>query len=363
MAENYLSHSWTELDALSGQPLKGETAVPKVGKQTWLFPSAPRIRCTGTVAGKVEGDGPLGALFDVSLSDDRWGADTWEHAEQNIVKEAVNRVLQKSGLTPEDIDLLIGGDLNAQLTGFHFGIRDLGIPALGVYSACSSMTEAMALAALTLDSQVAQNVVVGTSSHNSTAERQFRYPTEYGAQKPPTSQRTVTGAGFALVSKSGGPVAITAATIGRVIDYGIKSPWEYGAAMAPAAESTIVTHLADTGRSITEFDCIATGDLGGMGHAILRELLQHRGLDPKERLQDCGMLIYRPNQPEVFSGGSGTACSALVTFTHFFKKLQSGEWNRVLIAATGALLSAVSAGQSDSIPAVSHAIVLERMDG
>lgn len=337
--------------------------MPKVGKQTWVFPTEPRIRCTGTVAGKIEGEGPLGALFDVKLSNDRWDADTWEHAEQAMFQTAAEITLKKANLQAQDIDLIIGGDLNAQLTGFYFGIRDLGIPSLGVYSACSSLTQAMAIGALTLDSQVATQVLVGTSSHNSTAERQFRYPTEYGSQKPPTSQRTVTGAGLALLAASGGQVAITAATIGRVVDNGIKSPWEYGAAMAPAAQSTILAHLQDTGTTVTDYDCIATGDLGRMGHAILRELLQQDGMDPKERLMDCGIMIFGKDQPEVFSGGSGAACSALVAFSHFLQKLERGEWNRILLCATGALLSAVTAQQKDSIPSVSHAIVMERRGG
>lgn len=334
--------------------------MPKVGKQTWLFSSTPRIRCTGTVAGKTEGEGPLGHLFDVKLDNDRGGFDSWEHAEQSLFKTAVETVLKKSGQQPQDIDLLVGGDLNAQMTSFYFGLRDLDIPSLGLYSACSTFTEGLAISALAIDSQVARQVIVGTSSHNSTAERQFRYPTEYGAQKPPTSQRTVTGSGVALLATTGGEVAITAATIGRVVDYGIKSPWEMGAAMAPAAEATISQHLQDMGRIITDYDCIATGDLGHIGHEILRELLQQRGMDPKHILTDCGMQIYWSNQSEVFSGGSGTACSSLVTFSHFLKKLESGEWNRILVCATGALLSAVSAGQSDTIPSISHGVVLER---
>jgi stage V sporulation protein AD len=334
--------------------------VPKVGKQTWLFSSAPRIRCTGTVAGKTEAEGPLGDLFDVKLDNDRGQAKTWEHAEQAMFKTAVQTLLEKSGQHTQDIDLLIGGDLNAQMTSFYFGLREIDIPSLGLYSACSTLTEGLAVSALAIDSQVARQVIVGTSSHNSTAERQFRYPTEYGAQKPPTSQRTVTGSGAALLAASGGKVAVTAATIGRVVDYGIQTPWEMGAAMAPAAEATIVQHLQDMGRTVTDYDCIATGDLGHIGHDILHELLQQRGMDPKHILTDCGMLIYRTDQPEVFSGGSGAACSSLVTFSHFLEKLESGEWHRILLCATGALLSAVSAGQSDTIPSISHGVVLER---
>ncbi|MCL6515766.1 stage V sporulation protein AD [Alicyclobacillus sp.] len=336
--------------------------MPKIGVQTWLFPSEPRIEETATVAGKLEGEGPLGNRFDVRKEDDWCGADTWEHAEQSLFREAVQIVLQKSGVTPQDIDLFFGADLNAQVTSFHFGTREFDIPKIGVYSACASSTAALALAAMAVDAGFAQRVLAGTSSHTSTAERQFRFPTEYGAQKPPTAQRTVTGAGVGLVGRQG-RVAITAATVGRVVDYGIKSPWEYGAAMAPAAAATILAHLRDTGRKIHEFDAIATGDLGRVGLNILRDLLEQRGVDPGDRLMDCGVLIYAPDQPEVFSGGSGAACSSLVLFGHFVKRLLEGEWRRILVSATGALLSTVSQQQQDTIPAVSHAVVLERKDG
>ncbi|MCL6442845.1 MAG: stage V sporulation protein AD, partial [Alicyclobacillus sp.] len=231
------------------------------------------------------------------------------------------------------------------------------------YSACASFCEALGLAALTIDSGLAQRVLAGTSSHNSTAERQFRFPTEYGVQKPPTAQRTVTGAGMAVLGRGTGKIRITHATIGRVVDMGITSPWEMGAAMAPAAADTIVGHLRDTGHAWSDFDCIATGDLGYVGHDILRDLLADRGIAPDDRLTDCGMLIYDKDQPEVLSGGSGGACATLVTFGYLLEQLRTGTWRRILVAATGALLSNVSAQQKDSIPCISHAIVFERKDG
>jgi stage V sporulation protein AD len=336
--------------------------VPRVGRQTWWFPSEPRVVATGTVAGEVESNGPLGDKFDAHIKDGP-PQKSWEKIEQDMFGQATQIVLQKAGVKPQNIDLVVGGDLNAQLTGFYFSQRDYAIPALGVYSACSSLTEGLALAALTIDSGCAQKVLVGTSSHTSTAERQFRFPTEYGAQKPPTSQRTVTGAGMALLATDGGKVAVTHATVGQIVDYGIKSPWEYGPAMAPAAEATIVAHLEDTGRQLSDYDCVVTGDLGRFGHAILRDMLEQRGLRINTELADCGMLIYREDQPEVFSGGSGTACCTLVTYGHLLRELETGKWKRILIAATGALLSTVTAQQSDTIPAISHAIVLERKDG
>ncbi len=336
--------------------------MSKLGKQTWWFQSEPRVVTTGTIAGRIESEGPLGSWFDIRLDKDGMQSHSWEQDEQALFNQTAILTLQKSGISPRQVDLLIGGDLNAQLSGFYFGLRDLPSPSLGIYSACSSSTEALALAGLALDGGVAQYVLTGTSSHNSTAERQFRYPTEYGVQRPPTAQRTVTGAGMALLGKTGSEIALTAATIGRVVDYGITSPWEFGAAMAPAAEDTIIAHLQDTGRNLEDYDCIATGDLGHIGHKILRDLLHNRGLDPGHRLTDCGILIYRPDQPEVFSGGSGAACSSLVTFSYLLHQLQFGRWRRILVAATGALLSTVAAQQGETIPSICHAVTFERKD-
>lgn len=337
--------------------------MPKAGKQTWVFQTQPTIVSTGTVAGKTESEGPLGGFFDVRHKDDRLNFDTWEHAEQALFNEAANLALTKAKLTSDEIDLMVGGDLNAQLSSFYFGLRAFPIPALGIYSACASFSEAMALAALAVDSSMAKYVLTGTSSHNSTAERQFRYPTEYGAQRPPTAQRTVTGAGMAVLGAVPGNIAITHATIGQVEDFGIQSPWEMNAAMAPAAVATIEAHFQDTGRSFGDYDCIATGDLGFVGHAILRELLEARNLPPGKVLTDCGMLIYNRNQPEVFSGGSGGACATLVTLGHLLNQLEAGKWKRLMVVSTGALLSSVTAQQNDTIPSVAHGVVFERKEG
>ncbi len=267
-----------------------------------------------------------------------------------MLGEAARIALNKASLQPTDIDLMVGGDLNAQLSSFYFGLRSYSIPALGLFSACASITEAFAVAGMALDGGYASRALIGTSSHNSTAERQFRYPTEYGVQKPPSAQRTVTGAGVCVLAKNGGDICISAATIGRVIDLGVKSPWDMGAAMAPAAESTLVAHFSDTGRTPADYDCIATGDLGRVGHSILMELLAKRQFDTGEQFTDCGILIFNPDQPEVLSGGSGGACCTLVTFGHLMRQLHNGHWKRVLIAATGALLSPVTTQQGDTIP-------------
>lgn len=335
--------------------------MPKLGKQTWSFTShTPYVQARATVAGQLECNGPLGSYFDIHHDNDRVDGDTWEHSEQRMFEEAVENTLRKAAVAPNDVDLLIGGDLNAQLTSFYHGLRAFPIPALGVYSACASICESLALASVLIDTGYANLALVGTSSHTSTAERQFRYPTEYGAQKPPTAQRTVTGSGSALLGTMTTNIAITHATIGVVNDFGIQSPWEMGAAMAPAAAATISTHLKDTSRQISDYDLIVTGDLGHIGHRILIDLLANEGIDVGCKLTDGGMLIYGRQQPDVFSGGSGGACCSLVTFGYLLHELQVGHYHRILVSATGALLSAISAQQSDSIPGISHAVVFER---
>lgn len=338
--------------------------MTKLGKQTWDFHSNPvYVASTGTISGHLEGQGPLGNTFDARLENDRIDGDTWEHSEQKMFAQAAQIALKKSDFTAHQLDAMIGADLNAQLSSFYLGLRGFSIPALGVYSACASICEGLAIGSLLIHSGHAERALVGTSSHTSTAEKQFRYPTEYGTQKPATAQRTVTGAGASILTNTASTIEITHATIGKVNDFGVSSPWEMGAAMAPAAADTLTAHLKDTQRSWSDYDCIATGDLGRIGHAILRDLLLERHqADNLSNLTDCGMLIYDENQPEVFSGGSGGACCTIVTFGHLFDCLLKGTYKRILVSATGALLSSVTAQQGDSIPCVSHAIAFERKD-
>ncbi|EPZ48906.1 stage V sporulation protein AD [Alicyclobacillus acidoterrestris] len=339
--------------------------MTRIGRQTWDFSRGTGVYVggVGTVAGQLESAGPLGENFDFHLENDRVDGDTWEHSEQSMFGKAAQIALENARVASEELDVLVGADLNAQLTGFYLGLRAHPVPALGVYSACASICEGLAIGSLIIHSQHGERAMVGTSSHTSTAERQFRYPTEYGAQKPPTAQRTVTGSGVAVLTNQPSAIQITHATIGKVLDYGIKSPWEMGAAMAPAAADTIAAHLADTGRKLTDYDCVATGDLGHIGHKLVKELLHEKGLTDTGHLTDCGMLIYDSSQPEVFSGGSGGACCSLVTFGHLLKEMLAGRYQRILVSATGALLSTVSTQQKDSIPGISHAIVFERKDG
>jgi stage V sporulation protein AD len=267
--------------------------MSKLGRQTYDFTQNPvYVAGTGTVAGQVESDGPLGQCFDVRHANDRIDGDTWEHSEQRMFGQAAQIAMQKANLTSEQIDVLIGGDLNAQLTGFYFGLRPFPAPSLGVYSACASICEALTIGSVLVSTGYAENALVGTSSHTSTAERQFRYPTEYGAQKPPTAQRTVTGAGMALLTNTRKQIEVTHATVGRVVNYGVTSPWEMGAAMAPAAVDTLLCHMRDTNRTFADYDCIATGDLGDIGHTLLKELLKEKGISELNQLTDCGMLVY-----------------------------------------------------------------------
>ncbi len=330
-----------------------------IGQQTWEFPSRPRVLGTGTAVGEKEGTGPLGKEFDLVFTDPYLGQESFEKAERKLLEQAQEKAVQKAGVTMEDVDFSVSGDLLPHLISANFAARTNGQPMLGIYSACATSMQAVALSALLVDSQAARYALASTSSHNSTAERIFRYPTEYGAQKPPTAHCTVTGAGSALIGNGTTGPTIRYATLGKVIDLGVKSPWEMGAAMAPAATDTIVAHLRDTGLCVEDYDFIATGDLARVGHPIARELLLRQHVDLGDRFSDCGILMYHADQPEVFSGGSGSACCACVTFAHLLRKLQAGKWKRILVVATGALLSTISAQQSETIPCIAHAVTFE----
>lgn len=332
------------------------------GKQTWMFTSLPRILATGTAVGPKEGAGPLGDCFDLVHQDPYVGQTTWEKAERLLLELAQQQAITKSGLSMEDIDISVSGDLLPQNITSSFAARTAARPLIGVFSACATSMESVALASLMVDSGAARYALASTGSHNSTAERTFRTPTEYGAQKPPTAHCTVTGAGALVVGHGHSNIAISYATIGKVTDLGVKSPWEMGAAMAPAAVDTIWQHLADTGFCATDYDAVITGDLARVGQPIAHELLQKRGVDLGDRFLDCGILMYAPDQFEVFSGGSGPGCCACVTAAHLLPRVQSGEWRRILVVATGALLSPVTAGQGETIPCIAHAVTFEHVD-
>ncbi|MBN8192422.1 stage V sporulation protein AD [Bacillus sp. NTK074B] len=333
------------------------------GKRSWVFPSNPAIVSTGVVGGPFEKKGNLSADFD-QFYDDTWmGQETYEKANRTLIEDAVQIALEKQSLQKSDIQFFLTGDLINQITPSSFAARTNGIPYFGLFGACSTSMEGLALSAFLVNYHGAHLVVTGASSHNSATEKQFRYPTEYGGQKPPTAQWTVTGAGFAVV-KEGTSVAgpaprVTSATIGKVMDMGLKDPFNMGGAMAPAAVDTIAGHFQDTGRDPSYYDLIITGDLAKIGRQTALEMLKQKGYELRDQhFQDCGMLIYGESQP-VQSGASGPGCSATVLYGHLLNEMKKGTYKRILVIATGALLSPLTFQQGESIPCIAHAVSIE----
>ena len=325
---------------------------------TIVFENKPRIIATGTIAGPKECAGVVGKFVDKTLSDDTFGESTYEKAECKMLSYAISKAIENAGMTEKDIDLLISGDLLNQIISASFAARDFDFPFLGVYGACSTMAESMAIAASFVNAGYYKKIVAATGSHFSSAERQYRYPLELGNTRPPQAQWTVTGAGGCVVADSGSGIAITCATLGRVVDYGITDVNNMGAAMAPSACDTIITHLKDTGRKPDDYDLIVTGDLGALGSRILKDLTWEKGFDIAKNHIDCGEIIYNVIEDE-FQGGSGAGCSAVVFNSYLMDKLKKKELNKILFIATGALLSTVSSGQGESIPCISHAVAIE----
>lgn len=324
-----------------------------MGKQTLVFPGQPVIAGQGTVAGPHEGQGPAGTYFDKIHPDLLLKEKSFEKAERRMMEEAIDLALARASLAKDEVDLFIGGDLLNQIITTNFAARALGAPYLGLYGACSSFCANLLLAALFIDSGAAQDVVTATSSHNCTAERQYRYPTEYGAQLPPWSQHTVTGAGACAVRVSGQGPKIDMATVGKIIDLGITDPFNMGAAMAPAAVDTILTHFRETGRTPDYYDVIVTGDLGRFGRELAVDLARRQGTDLNANYRDCGALIYSKDQ-DMAAGGSGCACAALITLGMLFGQ----NYKSILVVATGALHSPTTYQQGESIPCIAHALSL-----
>ncbi|WP_018085136.1 stage V sporulation protein AD [Desulfurispora thermophila] len=333
-------------------------AAPKrLGLATVAFSSPPVIISAAALAGPKEGQGPLASYMDKIIPDTYYGEKTWERAERKMLEEALQLALTKAGLSPESIDFLLAGDLLNQLISANFTASKLNIPFLGLYGACSTMYEALALGSMLIDGGFAEFVLIGVSSHYCTAERQFRYPLEHGNQRTMTAQWTVTGAAACILAKQGQGPRVTHATIGTVIDLQQSDPADMGSAMAPAAAETILRHLLDTGRQLNYYDLIATGDLGRYGHQLVTQLLTEAGHQPADRYRDCGMLIFSPTQ-DVHAGGSGCACSAVVTCGYIYQQLQSGKLKNFLGLGTGALLSTTSTQQGEHIPAIAHGVAI-----
>jgi len=336
----------------------------KVGKQTWIPSRKPVLIQTGVVAGPLEGQGPLKNWFDHVYTDPMAGERSFEGAEREMMLNACYTALRKADRTPESVDVFLAGDLLNQIITSSGSALQLKIPFLGIYGACSSSAESLIIATALIDAGFAQTVLCAVSSHNSTSERQYRYPTEYGIFRKPTAQWTVTGAGAALLAAEGRGPTVTCLTIGVVQDYGIKDALNMGAAMAPAAAATLVRHFADTGRAPDYYDLIVTGDLGRFGQRLaIEQAAKNGGFDLTKNYQDCGVLIYDCEKQDVHSGGSGCACSAVVAYGYLYRRMLAGEIKRLLFCATGALHSPTSMMQGGTIPVIAHAVSLEMLSG
>lgn len=335
----------------------------RIGKYTLEMNHKPTILGFASVVGKKESEGPLGQLFDQCHTDTTLGESSWEKAESRLQNEAVNLALGKSGIKSSEINCIFAGDLLNQCISSTFGLRGLDIPFLGQFGACSTMAQTLALASIFTESGAAQNAIAVTSSHFCSAERQFRFPLEYGGQRTPTAQWTATASGAIVVGtgqpNQGAKVSVEAVTFGRIADMGIKDAANMGAAMAPAAAQTLTDYLYDTGTSPQEYDLILTGDLGMVGSELMEELLQKDGINLAPVHNDCGLMIYDRMKQDVHAGGSGCGCSAAVLCSLILRQLSEGKLHKVLFLATGALMSPTSSQQGESIPSISHLVYLK----
>lgn len=333
--------------------------MKKIGTQTFKLDNPVTIFETASIVGKKEADGPLAKYFDVCLQDEFFGEKTWEKAESKMIKFAIETVIRKSNIAVSDIDYLLAGDLLNQCISSSFGIRDFEIPFLGIFGACSTFVEGMMIGSMLLDGGAGNYALAATSSHFCSAEKQFRFPLELGNQRPPTSQWTVTGSSAAVLSKSGTGPFITHVTPGKIVDRGITDANNMGSAMAPAAVSTILTHLKDTGRKPTYYDAIITGDLGHIGKGIVLDLCKAEGFQLSSVYNDCGVLMFDKEKQDTHSGGSGCACCGTVFSGFFFNQLKEKKIKNMLLVATGALMNSTSTQQGESIPGIAHAISIE----
>ena len=330
----------------------------RLGKQTLTFGEPATILETAAIVGQKEGEGPIAQSFDIILEDDKFGEETWEKSESRLQREAALTALKKAKLTPADINYVLAGDLLNQCVGAHYGMRDLEIPFLGLYGACSTMAESLSIGSMLISGGYADYAMCVTSSHFCSAEKQFRYPLEYGGQRAPSAQWTVTGAGCAVLAKDGDGPKITHVTTGKIIDMGVSDLNNMGAAMAPAAIDTLTAHFEDTGLKADDYDLILTGDLGLIGSDILEELMLEEGYDIRENHNDCGKIIFDIEKQDVHSGGSGCGCCGSVFCGHIIKEIRSGKYKRVLLIATGALMNPMTVKQGETIPAIAHAVAI-----
>ena len=336
------------------------TAGLQMGKQSLSFEQPVYIMSAACIVGPKEGEGPLKDTFDQIVEDATFGKDSWEEGESELMKQTSLLAFRKAKIKAEDVRYLFAGDLLGQLIATTFGLMDFNIPLFGLYGACSTVGEALSLGAMTIHGGYADTVLAVASSHFGGAEKQFRFPLEYGNQRPMSSTWTVTGCGAFVLSKEYGDTMITGITTGKVVDYGVKDSLNMGACMAPAAADVIYQHLKDFGRTPEDYDRIVTGDLGKIGKEILCELLLNQGMDISKVHMDCGMKIYDDPEQDTHAGGSGCGCSAVILAGKLLNEIRQGTLKRILFVPTGALLSTVSYNEGQSIPGIAHAVVIEK---
>ena len=332
----------------------------RMGKATVKLQNPVHIVEAACIAGTKEGKGPLSSYYDEILTDDLYDEKTWERAESKLQKNTLQKLISKSGKSMQDVDYVFAGDLLNQCCGTHYALSDTGIPFFGLYGACSTMAESLSLAAMLVDGGFAETTVAMTSSHFCSSEKQFRFPLEYGGQRTPTAQWTVTGSGAVMLSKEGDGPYVTHITTGKIVDMGITDINNMGAAMAPAAVDTMSTHFEDSGIAPSDYDLIVTGDLGNVGWDIARDMLMKSGYDVSKNYNDCGRLVFDMEKQDVHAGGSGCGCSAITFCGYILERMRKGELNRVLLVCTGALMSPTALLQGESIPGIAHAVAIQR---
>lgn len=341
---------------------KPEKAIFQTGEQSAKLPMPIYIKASASIVGKKEGEGPLGALFDVVGDDAQFGSETWEEAESTLQKEALSLAIGKAKINKSDIRYIFAGDLLGQEMATSFGVASNEIPLFGLFGACSTCGEALSLGAMAIGGGFANYVACVTSSHFASAEKEFRFPLEYGGQRPLSSGWTVTGSGAFILTNDPGtsPKAIiTGLTTGKVVDFGIKDSFNMGCAMAPAAADVIAANLQDFNRKPADYDKIITGDLGTVGQKALIDLLAAKNIDIADRHMDCGIEIFDSEKQDTNAGGSGCGCAAVTLSAYILKQLEEGVWKRVLFIPTGALISKTSFHEGNSVPGIAHAVVLE----
>ena len=329
------------------------------GLQSIAFKESPYLVSSASVAGKKEGEGPLGKMFDMVEKEDLFGENTWEEAESTMQKEACLLAMGKAHMEAKDVRYLFGGDILRQGVATSMGVSELNIPLFGLFGACSTSGEALALASMSVAAGYGECMLAVTSSHFGSAEKEFRFPLGYANQRPLSAQWTVTGSGAFLVGTKRSHVRITGVTVGKIVDYGLKDSQNMGACMAPAACDTIIRNLEDFGRKAEDYNRIITGDLGYVGQSILFDLMRGKGYDIKKNHMDCGMTIFDQMTQDTHAGGSGCGCAATTLSAYILPKVERGEWKRVLFVPTGALMSTVSYNEGASVPGIAHGIVLE----